>query len=205
MRDEEYQTIMKLLNDNKIDDLKKYLDSRINSKYYKSVQKIITEFINNNCDIEYPSYYQRTQHQGIRKYYRGLYIEIDDGFVISPNSGNVFQLYDRSVLTPKISEALKNSYRYHDEEERIKIKGGVIKLFSKANEIKSPLHAKKSKEGIIVAGSTNGTQIMVPEEYYEIAQKILGNDTTEYITNFGMYFDSPRGKALVMRMERESY
>ena len=74
MNKEEYKTIINLLNENKIDELRKYLDNRMNSKYTSQVQKTILKLINSDCDRQYPSYYQRTQlHEVVKKYYRGFY------------------------------------------------------------------------------------------------------------------------------------
>ena len=69
----EYKTIMSLLSEDKIDELKQYLEKRMNSKYSDNARKAIMSLINEDCIKDYPSYYQRTKlHQSVLKTYCGI-------------------------------------------------------------------------------------------------------------------------------------
>ena len=201
MNKEEYNTILKLLDDGNKEELKKYLDKRINIKYINSVQKAITNLINSDCSKEYPSYYQRVNlHSGVIKLYKGFYNEIDNGFVICHKRANAFQLYDRSILTPKIINMLEGSYYFNKEEDRISKSQKLINILSSFNESKlKPIFSKCIDEKNIIVWSSDGYELVVPNDYYVIAHKLLGEDTLEYITSTGIYFNSHKGKALVTR------
>ena len=206
MNKEEYKTIINLLNENKIDELRKYLDNRMNSKYVSQVQKTLLKLINSDCDRQYPSYYQRTQlHEGVKKYYRGFYTKVDNGFIICHGNGTAFQLYDRSILSSEIIDILERSYYYYfDEEERKKHSQRLINIFSDLNEknVKKISSINENKTNVI-ASTSDEQKIIISTEYYKIAHKLLGEDVLEYISGNAMYFNSPNGKALVCRMNNK--
>ena len=204
MNKEEYNIIMDYLNEGKIEDLKKYM---MENKYINSLQKTLTELINSNCEKKYPSYYQRVNlKKGIVKLYRGLYAEMDNGFIICHDESNIFQLYDKSILTPKMIDMLEGSYHFWNGEKRKEYIQIINEIFSDLNKDKlKQIFSTKEENNKITAYSKNGYEIMIPKKYYNFAHNILGDDTSEYISGNGVYFDSPKGKALVMGMQKKYY
>ena len=196
----EYDTILKLLEEGKIQEIKEYLTEQLNIEYINSARKTIMELINSDCDKKYPSYYERTKlHKGVLKLYRGIYTEVGNGFVICHKDSNLFQLYDRSILTPEINNILSANVFQYDEKKTQKIIDSLSK-FDKDN-LKLISLKKKEKEDLVIY-SKEGYKLIIPNEYYVIAHKLLGDDVNEYIFDGGIYIDSSKGKAIVMRRNK---
>ena len=197
MKQEEYKIIMEYLNEGKIDDLKKYL---IDCNY-SSEQETLLKLINSDCIKKFPSYFQHTkQKKGTLKMYRGFYTEMEKGFVIIHRDSNLFQIYDKSILTPKMIEMLEGSYKYKDEGQRQKYTQIVRDVFSELNnkeKLKS-IYSTNEDGKYYVVESEDGQELTFPTEYCNIAHKLLGEDTSEYIVKNGMYFDSPKGRAIIL-------
>lgn len=206
MNKKEYENIMQLLEKNKIEELKKYLDERMNSKYINGVRKAINDLIDNDCDKEYPSYYARTVlHYGVIKIYKGIYGETDKGFIILHKRSNAFELYDKSVLTDNIAQALERSCVYSDERKR---KGEELSnlLSNLANKDLTPIYSfNQDKNNTKVWSADGEASMVVPTMYYKIAHKLLGEQAKEYMIQEanGVYFDSPNGRALVLKKKME--
>jgi len=208
MTKEEYAIITKLVNEENIDELKKYLEKvknqqKINTNEgndVKSSRNALMKFIDNNCNKEYPSYYARTHyHACVVKTYKGFYNKLENGFIIS-NQSNAFMLYDRSILTPEIEKMLDESYsrcnlKKHEEQKKA-IMGGFDRI---EKEIMSPVISKTIEGKLIDLQSADILYATVPAIYYDIAKKLLGKGTREYVYEMGVYFESSKGKALVMK------
>lgn len=196
----EYDTILKLLEEGKSSEIKEYLTEQLNIEYINSARKTIMELINSDCDKKYPSYYERTKlHKGVLKLYRGIYTEIGNGFVICHKDSNLFQLYDRSILTPEINNMLSANV-FQDNEQKTQ---RIIECFSKLDKDNLKLISlkKKEKENLIIL-TKDGYKITIPNEYYVVAHRLLGDDVNEYIFDGGIYIDSSKGKAIVMRRNK---
>lgn len=202
MKKEEYNIIMSYLNDGKIEELKKYL---IDCNY-SSEQETLLKLINSDCDKIYPSYYQRVElKKGVMKVYNGFYTEMGNGFVILHRDSNIFQIYDRNILTPKMVEMLEGSLKYSQEGQRQKYTQIVYDAFSELNKDKlKPVYSKNEDGKCIVVKTKDGQELTFPAEYCIIAHKLLGEDTSEYIIKDGMYFDSPKGRAIVLRFDNQN-
>lgn len=206
MTKEEYKKIIELLDENRIEELKKYLDERMNSKYINGVRKAINDLIDNDCDKDYPSYYARTVlHYGVTKIYKGIYGETDKGFIILHKRSNAFELYDKSVLTDNIAQALESSCVYSDERKR---KGEELSnlLSNLANKDLTPIYSfNQDKNNTEVWSADGAASMVVPTMYYKIAHKLLGEQAKEYMIQEanGVYFDSPNGRALVLKKKTE--
>lgn len=206
MNKKEYEEITKFLDDGQIEELRKYLDERMNSKYINGVRKAINDLIDNDCDKKYPSYYARTRlHYGVIKIYKGIYSETDKGFIILHKRSNAFELYDKSILTDNIAQALERSCVYSDERKR---KGEELSnLLSKlVSKDLTPIFAVDQDSNYTKVSSGDGqVSMVVPTMYYKIAHKLLGEQAKEYMIQEanGVYFDSPNGRALVLKKKME--
>jgi len=206
MNKKEYEEITKFLDDGQIEELRKYLDERMNSKYINGVRKALNDLINNDCNKDYPSYYAKTTfHAGVLKIYRGFYGETDKGFIILHKRSNAFELYDKSVLTDNIAQALERSCVYSDERKR---KGEELSnlLSNLANKDLTPIYSFNQDENNTKVWSADGeASMVVPTMYYKIAHKLLGEQAKEYMIQEanGVYFDSPNGRALVLKKKME--
>ena len=162
-----------------------------------NIRKSIMELINSHCSIKYPTYCQRIHHVGIKKTYRGFYTKLDSGFIICHRNSNLFKLYDDSILTPKIEEILEKSKPNSELENK------MIGIFDYTDSsTMNPVIFACREEDIITAWTPKGS-VSVPNKYYEKAHELLGPQTEKYVDedSKGIYFESPRGKALVMRMK----
>ena len=199
MNKEEYKTIMKLLEEEKIDELKMYLDERINSKYIDGARKALLELIDNDSEKKYPSYYARKNlHHGVMKLYRGLYTATENGFVICHKMSNLFELYDKSILTPNIKEMLEATSMYNDLGKIESLPGLVSKTIKKEN-LRPVFCTQIDKENVRTSTGDYDESLYVPTKYYKIAHKLLGKETKEWMFEIGLYFESPKGKALVLK------
>ena len=161
------------------------------------IRKTIMELINSDCDRKYPTYCQRINHCGVKKTYRGFYTKLDSGFIICHKNSNLFKLYDDTILTPNIEEILDRS------KPDSKFEDQMIGLFNTKNDgYKEPVIFANLDDKFITAWTPKQT-IVVPSKYYIIAHKLLGNQTEKYIDEKanGIFFESPKGKALVMKIK----
>ena len=206
MTKEEYKRIIELLDEGKTEELRIYLNQRMDSRYINMVLNTIKQLIDSDCETEFPSYYQRTElHQGVQKLYKGFYSELDSGFVMCHKKSNIFELYDRSILTPKIIQSLEGSYYFDTDEKRESNVQKIKTIFSgcSKNEAKAIFSTNKEDKDII-ANTMDGNELIIPSEYYTVAHNLLGEDTLEYAykDSLGIYFSSPRGRAIVAIKKR---
>ncbi len=201
MNKNEYETIIKLLDEEKINELRKYLDERINIKDVNKVRKAIMSLINNHCEIDYPSYQARVErHEGPKKYYRGIYSEVDNGLVMLHRQSNAFQLYDRSILTPNIIKILEGTQFYNNKKTILSMSKSIIDFFGKlSTDELIPIQNAEGKEKVTTLLTETDIEFSVPSQYYEIAHQMLGEDIEEYAFEKGLFVDSPKGRALIMK------
>lgn len=203
----EYKTIMSLLNEGKIDELKQYLDKRMNSKNLNNVRKTIMSLINDDCMKDYPSHYQRTYlHQGVLKTYCGIFTKTEDGIIIIHKDSNLFQLYDESILNPTLEEIMERTCSLGVERKKERLEAAKRLLSNTNNRFQKEIwYTSEDDEYIEAWPSNEAISTYVPKKYYDIAHSLLGEQVKEYMDNNGngIYLKSPNGKALIMRMKRE--
>lgn len=199
MNKAEYNKIMMYLEQNKIDELKKYLDERMNSRYYNNIRRAIMDLISSDCTIDNPSYYQRTElHQGPIKVYNGLFTKTDNSFILCHKLSNAFLLHDFSILTPDIEKSFGRPYS-KDEESNVK---KLQKIFSSIDKrFKLPVYSTNVEEKFLRAWSLDGDEdAIVPNEYCVMATRLLGDNASMFTdkNGSGVFFESPTGKALIL-------
>lgn len=205
MNRKEYDVIMRLLNENKIDELKEYLSERMYSNATGSAKNALMSLINDNCDKEYPSYHMRVDlKQGkVIKTYKGDYEKTDDGFIINHDGSNCFELYDESLLVPDILDPLERSIDYGNQEDRRKRLNALKIYLSRLDETcKDKIYwTTWEDENIIAWSKDEKDEVIVPGNMYLVAETLLGKHVEEYLFNDrnGIFLRSPKGRALIMR------
>ena len=199
MNREEYNKINNLLDLGKIDELRTYLDERLNTKEIAKVRKVLKELINSDYCIEYPTYYEKTiLNKGITKIYKGFYIQRENSFIICHGNANIFELYDKRILTKDMKEMLENSNLIADTKRKDAIVSALPDIYK--DFCKPVFFSDKSDKYVEVSTGTYEESVEVPRIYYEIAEKLLGDKVSKYIDKNakGVYFESSNGKALVL-------
>ena len=210
MNRKEYDVIMKLLNEGKVDELKNYLSEQMYSNATRSAKNALMSLINENCSKEYPSYHMRVDlKQGkVIKTYKGDYERTDDGFIINHKNCNCFELYDESLLVPDILEPLERSTEYGNIESKRERLNNIKLLLSKLDEMcKQKICWTTFDDDNIIAWTKDESEpIIVPGKMYMIAETLLGKHIEEYSYNNknGIYLKSSKGRVLIMRNKRKN-
>lgn len=202
MNKTEYNTITKLLDEGKIDELKQYLDKQMDTIYLKSARKVLMNLINSDCETEYPSHYQRVElHQGIRKTYRGIFTRNENGLILLYRDSNLFELYNEEILTPSMKDILERTCSFEQETKKQKLEGIKRVIADLDKTVQREVAYISHDEKCIEAWSSNEkVSVIVPSEYYTIAHQLLGEKVEEYMDNegTGICLKSSNGRALIM-------
>ena len=206
MEKEEYNKIIELLDNKKYDEIRDYVEKRKDIKYIKGARKAIMSLIDSSCLKDYPSYYQRTHHQGIVKTYLGFYEKTEKGFILVHDNSNIFEIYNDEILTPDIEGMLRRSLTLGDSEDRLK-QLKIIKNIISSLENEGNMIIDRTEEGykeVKAYADYCCSSVVIPSDYYNITHKLLGEDTEEYIYDceMGLYFKSSKGKALILGIKK---
>lgn len=203
MNKKERETILKLLDENNLDEIRKYIEDTADSKYISSARKTIKDIINGNCVQEHPSYYSRVYlNKGIDKSYKGIFLENQNGFIICDGPGYAFELYNKHILTPEMKLVLERSDFIGNIDEKAKNKEMLLKIFSSIDRGTSPIFCTMEEGKTVTAWLANRlSSISVPCNCYKEAHKLLGDSVEEFVieSGNGLYLKSTNGKALIMR------
>ena len=207
MTKEEYAKIKELLDQGKTEEIYKYLEERINAKYINKARTAIMKIIDDDCEIEYPSYHQRVNlHMGVRRYYKGIITKTENGLIIFHKNSNIFNLYNNCILNQTLLDIISRNEKYSDEQERNR-KISLIESQNRHLDTNYPMlvnftHTEKSNTELWPYDES--VSALVPTYYYDIAHQLLGEDTKEFInkTGSGVCLRSEYGSAVIMSRRR---
>jgi len=208
MTKEEYEKIKLLLDQGKIDELNKYLDDRMDSKYINKARKAVMQIIDDDCETEYPSYYERVNlHLGIKKYYKGVITSTESGLIIFHKNSNLFKLYNGKILNETIEQIIERNAKYSHKKERNKIIESAQRSDDNLdkNFTEEVICSDNVNDDIVLLSEDENVSARVPGYYYSIAHKLLGDEVEEHIhkSGSGLYLKSPYGKAVIMSRVRK--
>lgn len=207
MTKEEYEKIKLLLDQGKTKEIYKYLEERINAKYINKARTAIMKIIDDDCEIEYPSYHQRVNlHMGVRRYYNGIITTTESGLIIFHRNSNVFNLNTIGIVNKNIEDVICRNKKYSDDTERNR-KISLIESQNKHLDTNYPMlvnftHTEKGNTELWPYDES--VSALVPTYYYDIAHELLGEDTKEFIskTGSGVCLRSEYGSAVIMSRRR---
>ena len=205
MKNEEYKNISKFIENGDLIGLKNYVDGIMNNKNLIPARKALMKLINQDCEVEYPSYNQRVNlHEGVKKYYKGIITKTENGILVFHVNSNAFYLYNEKVLDKTLSDIIVRNDKYSDDEARdnkiVKLNG----LFSQFDNMFSnqvlayPDIANDSVDVELFTVDKSGS-VVVPGYLYRITQELLGKEIEQYTNDgfTGLYVKSPLGKATI--------
>ena len=206
----EYETMMRLIYNNEIDELKDYLNSRVNGKHINSIEKAILSLIKDDCIKKYPSYAKRMSGNSsvLIKQYNGYCIESDKGCIICHKNSNIIELYDRRFISQDTIDLLtKNTLNNYPLEKYISLImkfNEVFNLYSNVDEMTPVSYTTKENKYINIYDN-NKNYITMPELYYDVFEELLGFPEAGYITSDkkALYMKSEKGRALILRNRRK--
>lgn len=207
MTKEEYAKIKELLDQGKTEEIYKYLEERINAKYINKARTAIMKIIDDDCEIEYPSYHQRVNlHMGVRRYYKGIITTTESGLIIFHKNSNVFNLNTTGIVNKTIEDIICRNEKYSDDTERNR-KISLIESQNRHLDTNYPMlvnftHIEKGNTELWPYDES--VSALVPTYYYDIAHQLLGEDTKEFInkTGSGVCLRSEYGSAVIMSRRR---
>ena len=203
MTKEEYTKIKELLDQGKTKEIYEYLEERINAKYINKARNAIMKIIDDDCEIEYPSYHQRVNlHMGVRRYYKGIITTTDSGLIIIHRNSNIFNINTTAIINDTVEGIITRNEKYSDDAERSKkisqVESQSMHLDTNFPMLVNCTHTEKGNTELWPYDES--VSAIVPTFYYDIAHELLGEDTKEYISESGsgLCLKSKYGSAVIM-------
>ena len=207
----EYKKIINFLDKGQIDELRKYLDDRMDLKELKKVKKVLMDLINSDYYNEYPSYYQRKNHdEKVKKVYNGIFEKTESGIIVLHQNSNLFQIYNKEVLNPNLEQLLEYNREYYNQHHDIKretmldkIQTGLADLDKRYKKKAYFFDLTDDDRYVEVSDRYEKASALIPNRYYKMAHQLIGDETDEYLDSkgSGVYIKSNYGRALIMRMD----
>lgn len=204
----EYKRIINYLDEGKIDELREYLDNRMDYLELKNTRKVIMDLINDDCIREYSKYRQSSGRRKMEKTYIGILEETDNGIVMLHKGGNLFNLYNNELIDDNIEEIMERSNKLRSDSLREDQLASLQRILSTVDDKYQRGIAYTSECDQLLEAYTQNEDIsvLVPIKYYTFAHQLLGEETKEYTNNngTGIYLKSTKGKALILKMEEKT-
>ena len=212
MNSAEYKKITDLLKKNNIEELNKYLETKKEEIDSRDTRQALNDYIKDFIFKEYPSYYRRVVlKQGtVEKSFRGLYKEIENGFMISRDDFSVFRFNDIEILTPSLKEILERSNNIYGKEENKK-RSERITSIEKIFDIRN----KKNTVPVVYVDIVDNCHYLftagdkepalIPSKDFVFAENLLGSDVEYFVGEEKVCCTavSKRGKALIMGLKNK--
>ena len=208
----EYKKIINYLDEGKIDELRKYLDDRMDLKELKNVKKVLMNLLESDYYRRYPSYTQRLNGEGkMKKVYNGIFEKTENGIIVFHENSNLFELYNTEILNTSLENMMEYNRDYYNENVAHKVKRGEMLdriqegldgLDDRYYKEVSYLQITDDRRYVRLFNKDEKLDVLVPNRYYTIAHQLIGDSTDEYLDSkgTGVYMISAHGRALIMRM-----
>ena len=209
----EYKKIINYLDEGKIDELRKYLDDRMNLKELKNVKKVLMNLLESDYYRRYPSYTQRLNGEGkMKKVYNGIFEKTENGIIVFHENSNLFELYNTEILNTSLENMMEYNRDYYNENVAHKVKRGDMLdriqegldgLDDRYYKEVAYLQITDDRRYVRLFNKDEKLDVLVPNRYYTIAHQLIGDNTDEYLDSngTGVYMKSAHGRALIMRMD----
>ena len=209
----EYKKIINYLDEGKIDELRKYLDDRMDLKELKNVKKVLMNLLESDYYRRYPTYTQRLNGEGkMKKVYNGIFEKTENGIIVFHENSNLFELYNTEILNTSLENMMEYNRDYYNENVAHKVKRGDMLdriqegldgLDDRYYKEVAYLQITDDRRYVRLFNKDEKLDVLVPNRYYTIAHQLIGDNTDEYLDSkgTGVYMKSAHGRALIMRME----
>ena len=211
----EYKRIINYLDEGKIDELRRYLNDRMNLKELKNVEKVLMNLLESDCYRMYPSFYERLNGLGkMKKVYNGIIEKTENGIIVFHESSNLFELYKEEISNTNLENMIEYNRNFYDDNDghREKREDMLYKIQDKLDGLDKKYHKKviytstDDHRYVRLLDRYEKIDVFVPNRYYTIAHQLIGDNTEEYLDSkgTGVYMKSTHGRALIMRMEEKT-